>query len=68
MKDVAELRARYETLRAAVTDAEQRYGRAPGSVHVLAVGKTMPASAIRALASLGQRDFGENYVQEAMKI
>jgi len=26
----------------------------------------MPASAIRALASLGQRDFGENYVQEAM--
>jgi pyridoxal phosphate enzyme (YggS family) len=34
-------------------------------VCVLAVGKTQPADAIRALAGLGQRAFGENYVQEA---
>jgi pyridoxal phosphate enzyme (YggS family) len=32
---------------------------------LLAVGKTKPPEAIRALAALGQRAFGENYVQEA---
>lgn len=32
---------------------------------LLAVGKTQPAAALRALAALGQRHFGENYVQEA---
>lgn len=33
---------------------------------LLAVGKTQPAAALRALAALGQRHFGENYVQEAL--
>lgn len=33
---------------------------------LLAVSKTQPADAIRALAALGQRAFGENYVQEAL--
>lgn len=33
---------------------------------LLAVSKTKPASAVRALAALGQRRFGENYVQEAL--
>ena len=33
---------------------------------LLAVSKTKPAAAIRALAALGQRAFGENYVQEAL--
>ena len=33
---------------------------------LLAVSKTKPADAIRALAVLGQRAFGENYVQEAL--
>jgi pyridoxal phosphate enzyme (YggS family) len=32
----------------------------------LAVSKTQPAEAIAALAALGQRAFGENYVQEAL--
>ncbi|MEO5626659.1 MAG: YggS family pyridoxal phosphate-dependent enzyme [Dokdonella sp.] len=36
------------------------------SARLLAVSKTQPADAIRALAGLGQRAFGENYVQEAM--
>src|SRR6187402_2899865 len=39
------------------------HGRA---VRLLAVGKTQPAPAIRALAAAGQRAFGENYVQEAL--
>ena len=39
----------------------------PGNdVCVLAVSKTKPADAIRGVAALGQRAFGENYVQEAM--
>jgi pyridoxal phosphate enzyme (YggS family) len=33
---------------------------------LLAVSKTQPADAIRAMAALGQRAFGENYVQEAV--
>lgn len=40
--------------------------RAGHSVTLLAVGKTRPAAALAALAALGQRDFGENYVQEAL--
>jgi len=36
----------------------------PASVRLLAVSKTRSADEIRALAALGQRAFGENYVQE----
>lgn len=43
--------------------AEAAAGGRP--VRVLAVSKTQPAAAIRALAGLGQHAFGENYVQEA---
>ncbi len=40
---------------------------APGrSPRLLAVSKTQPAAAVRALAALGQTAFGENYVQEAL--
>ncbi len=35
-------------------------------LRVLAVGKTRPPSDLRAMAALGQRAFGENYVQEAL--
>ncbi|MGY3265369.1 YggS family pyridoxal phosphate-dependent enzyme [Lysobacter sp. HA35] len=34
---------------------------------LVAVSKLKPATAIAELAALGQRDFGENYVQEAMR-
>ncbi len=33
---------------------------------MVAISKGHPASAIRAVAALGQRDFGENYLQEAL--
>ena len=46
--------------------AEQRFQRPSGAVRLLAVGKTQPAAAIAALAAAGQRDFGENYFQEAL--
>ena len=38
----------------------------PRPARLLAVGKSKPAEAISALAGLGQRAFGENYVQEAL--
>lgn len=41
-------------------------GRAPANVQLLAVSKTFPADAIRSVYALGQRAFGENYVQEAL--
>lgn len=40
--------------------------RAGHPVRLLAVSKTQPGTAIRDLATLGQRAFGENYVQEAL--
>lgn len=48
-----------------VDEAVARAGRPAGSVRMLAVAKTFPAEAVRAVHALGQRAFGENYVQEA---
>lgn len=39
----------------------------PPQVTLLAVSKTKPSEMIKVLASQGQRDFGENYVQEALE-
>jgi len=44
--------------------ALSQYQRPAGACALLAVSKTFPAEAIRALYQHGQRDFGENYVQE----
>lgn len=41
-------------------------GRDPDTVHLLAVSKTRSAADVCALAALGQRDFAENYLQEAL--
>lgn len=41
-------------------------GRDPHSARLLAVSKTKPASMIREAWQHGQREFGENYVQEAL--
>jgi len=55
------LEARYRLLLDALAAARP----APGA-GLVAVSKTQPAAAVRALAALGQRAFGENYVQEAL--
>ncbi len=41
-------------------------GRDPAQIRLLAVSKTFPADAVREAYALGQRAFGENYVQEAI--
>ncbi|MBO0492561.1 YggS family pyridoxal phosphate-dependent enzyme [Pseudomonas sp. Marseille-Q1929] len=47
----------------AAADAAQRDAN---SVHLLAVSKTKPAQAVREAYAAGMRDFGENYLQEAL--
>jgi pyridoxal phosphate enzyme (YggS family) len=53
----------YLEIRRRIDAAAQRAGH---SATLLAVSKTKPAEAVRALAVQGQHAFGENYVQEAM--
>lgn len=43
------------------------YSRPTGSVSLLAVTKTQSIQTIRDTAALGQRSFGENYLQEALE-
>ena len=62
----AALQQRYAAVRARLQAAEQACRRAPGSAALLAVSKTFPAEDVVALARLGQRAFGENYVQEGV--
>jgi pyridoxal phosphate enzyme (YggS family) len=50
-----------------IARAARAVSREPSSVRLLAVSKTMPAAAVRAVHALGQRAFGENYVQEAVE-
>ena len=56
---------RWRQARQAVAAAEQRFGRKAGSVTLLAVSKTRGPEEVLTLAREGQRDFGENYLQEA---
>jgi hypothetical protein len=49
-----------------VEAAARRAGRDPRGVLLLAASKTQPPAAIRAAYGAGARDFGENYVQEAL--
>ena len=60
------VRDRLVETRNRIASAAMRYGRDPDSVRLIAVSKSQPAAAIRTLAELGQREFGENYVQEAL--
>src|SRR6476646_8693607 len=60
------LQRRLEQVRAQLAAACAAAGRSPGSVTLVAVSKGFPASALAQALSLGQRDFGENYLQEAL--
>ncbi|WP_457969079.1 YggS family pyridoxal phosphate-dependent enzyme [Pseudomonas sp. R4-84] len=53
-------------VRSRIHAAEQAARRAEHSVHLLAVSKTKPAQALREAYAAGLRDFGENYLQEAL--
>lgn len=61
--------ARYEKalqdIKSRIQRATLAEARAPDEVTLLAVSKTFPSAAVRAVHLAGQRSFGENYVQEA---
>lgn len=57
---------RLNAVRHRLENACRESGRRPDEVTLLAVSKTRSADELRALAALGQRCFGENYLQEAL--
>lgn len=63
----SEIPGRLAGVRERIADAAGRAGRSPDTVRLVAISKTHPFDAIRAAADAGQRDFGENKVQEALQ-
>ena len=53
-------------VRTRIADTARACGRDPQEIQLLAVSKTHSAQAVREAAQAGQRDFGENYLQEAL--
>jgi pyridoxal phosphate enzyme (YggS family) len=55
------------SVRSRLDAAARRAGRDPTTIRLIAVSKTFSAEAVRAAASAGQADFGENKVQEGLQ-
>lgn len=56
----------YRTVLQRLDVAAREAGRHAADIRLLAVSKGQPAAAIEELSRLGQRDFGESYLQEAL--
>ena len=54
-------------IRERIAAAARSAGRNPSSIQLIAVSKTFPVDAVREAYQAGQRDFGENRVQEALQ-
>ncbi len=61
------IRENLEKLSLRIAAACEDCGRDPAEVTLIGVSKTKPAADVEAAADLGLRDFGENYVDEAVK-
>ena len=61
------LEQRYQTVRAHISSACEQAHRSSEAVKLLAVSKTKPAQMVETLYQLGQRSFGENYLQDAVE-
>jgi pyridoxal phosphate enzyme (YggS family) len=59
--------ANLQSVRSRIDAAARRAGRDPSEVTLVAVSKTFSADHVRAAWAAGQRDFGENKVQEALQ-
>ena len=66
MIDATEIAGRLATVRDRIAAACARARRAPDAVRLVLASKTNPPAAIRAAYAAGAREFGENYVQEAV--
>ena len=58
---------RLTEVRSRIAAAARSAGRDPSFIRLIAVSKTFPIDLIREAYAAGQRDFGENRVQEALK-
>jgi len=56
-----------QAVRGRIAAAAKAAGREPGEIALLAVSKTFAAGEVRAAYAAGQREFGENFVQEALQ-
>lgn len=57
---------RLTEVRSRIATAARSAGRDPSSIQLIAVSKTFPVELVREAHAAGQRDFGENRVQEAL--
>jgi len=64
--DRSRIAANLAAVRGRIAAAAARAGRSPDTVRLIAVSKTFDAALVRAAHDAGQRDFGENKVQEAL--
>jgi pyridoxal phosphate enzyme (YggS family) len=64
---VAGIAGRLAGIRQRIDAAARSAGRDPSSIRLVAVSKTFPMEAIREAYAAGQRDFGENRVQEVLQ-
>ncbi|NOY63608.1 MAG: YggS family pyridoxal phosphate-dependent enzyme [Gammaproteobacteria bacterium] len=60
------IKGRLEDIRERIIQAEQHYRRTPGSVTLIAISKTRPATDVAQAAQAKQQHFGENYLQDAL--
>ena len=67
MPDPARIAASLADVRERITAAARRAGRRSEDITLVAVSKTFGADAVRAAFEAGQRDFGENKVQEGLQ-
>jgi len=65
MSTYSHIAANLAEINVRIAGVAKDWRRAPGDVHLIAVGKTHPAEAIEAALAAGHRLFGENRVQEA---
>jgi pyridoxal phosphate enzyme (YggS family) len=65
--DPSDIASHLAEVRRRIADAAISVGRDPSSVRLIAVSKTFPIEAIREAFAAGQRDFGENKVQEGLQ-
>lgn len=65
--NMADIPNQLAAVRQRIKDATRAAARAENSVRLLAVSKTFNADAVRVAYAAGQREFGENYVQEALE-
>lgn len=60
------LAIKLQALRQRIAAAETRFGRAPGSVDVIAASKNQTVATLRAAMAAGLHRFGESYAREAL--